>query len=536
MINYITGKSNERADALSRREQDVPEAGDDRLEYRMAQLLKPGMLNFEPRANERPELDQSETRNPIEIQPVGTGESGAESQPISTEEPESELENLWATTKSNDEVYQSMVKTIKKGKRTLPTSLALKVFIGDCSLDNNETLFFKGRKWVPESEPLRTQLIQRIHDSLLTSHPGREVTAALMSRSYFWPGMLLDIRPFVRDCDVCGRNKARRDRKQGFLKPLLIPSRIWSEISIDFVIDLPESEGCKNLLVITDRLRKGVILEPCDSMDAEAMSEIFIRKFYRQHGLPAIIIFDRGRQFVSILWKRICKILGISRRLSTIYHPQIDGATERMNQTVETFLRIYIDFDQRNWAKLLLKTEFVINNKDAASTGVNPFFLSHGYHAKILETDEKLHATGNEIRNPIQKTDNILTKLKQTNDWAQTTMAVAQQNQHQYADRTRAQAFKYKVKDKIWLTLKDITTTIENKKLDAKQTKYTILEDMGFHNFRLDTPPGIRNIFHVDKLQLQRTLFLPRYQIITIQAQRSSVTKTGPTSTTSKRS
>ena len=76
VINYITGKSNERADALSKREQDVPEAGDDRLEYRMAQLLKPGMLSFEPRANERPELDQSETLNPIEIQPVATGESG----------------------------------------------------------------------------------------------------------------------------------------------------------------------------------------------------------------------------------------------------------------------------------------------------------------------------------------------------------------------------------------------------------------------------------------------------------------------------
>ena len=88
----------------------------------------------------------------------------------------------------------------------------------------------------------------------------------------------------------------------------------------------------------------------------------------------------------------VCKILGIERRLSTAYHPQIDGATERMNQTVETFLRTYIDFDQRNWARLLPITEFAINNKNAASTGVNLFFLSHGYHPKILETDEKLHA------------------------------------------------------------------------------------------------------------------------------------------------
>ena len=83
-------------------------------------------------------------------------------------------------------------------------------------------------------------------------------------------------------------------------------------------------------------------------MDAETVAEIFIGRFYRQHGLLAVIISDRGRQFVNILWKRIYKILGIERKLFTVYHPQTDGATERMNQTVETFLRIYIDFDQHN--------------------------------------------------------------------------------------------------------------------------------------------------------------------------------------------
>ena len=201
----------------------------------------------------------------------------------------------------------------------------------------------------------------------------------------------------------------------------------------------------QNFLVITDRLKKGVILETCNSMDAEAVAEIFIRRFYRQHGLPAVIVSDRGRQFVSILWKRICKILGIERRLSTAYHPQTDGATERMNQTVETFLRIYIDFDQRNWVKLLLITEFVINNKDEASTGVSPFFLSYGYHAKILKTDEKLHTAGNEIKSLIQKADNIFIKLKQTNDWAQTAMAVAQQKQQKHADKFKIQTPKYKI-------------------------------------------------------------------------------------------
>ena len=105
VINYITGKSNERADVLSKRKRDVPEISNDKLEYKMAQLLKPRMLNFEPRTNERPELDQSETLNFIEIQPVVTGKSRVDFQPIPIQTPENELENLWATAKSNDDVY-----------------------------------------------------------------------------------------------------------------------------------------------------------------------------------------------------------------------------------------------------------------------------------------------------------------------------------------------------------------------------------------------------------------------------------------------
>ena len=144
------------------------------------------MLKFE-----RAKIDQSETPNSlqpgdfIEIQPIVTGKSGVNFQPTTIETPESELKNLWATTKNNDDVYQSVIKTIKKGKRSLPTFLILKIFINDCSLDNNETPFFRGRKWVPESEPLRTQLIKRIHDSLLTGHPGREITTTLMFKNYY---------------------------------------------------------------------------------------------------------------------------------------------------------------------------------------------------------------------------------------------------------------------------------------------------------------------------------------------------------------
>ena len=148
VINYITGKNNERTDVFSKRYQNVPEIGDDKLEYKMAQLLKPKMLNFEIKPENFIKIQPvAAGKNgvqfqpaKVESQPVATGKNGVEFQPISVEEPENELENLWATAKNNEDVYQSMVGVIKKGKRTLFTFLILKFFIGDCSLDNNETV------------------------------------------------------------------------------------------------------------------------------------------------------------------------------------------------------------------------------------------------------------------------------------------------------------------------------------------------------------------------------------------------------------
>ena len=100
---------------------------------------------------------------------------------------------------------------------------------------------------------------------------------------------------------------------------------------MDFVTDLLESNRCTNLMVITDRLGKGVILEPMSTIEAKDVARVFLRTFYRQHGLPAAIVSDRGSQFTSALWKRVCQLLGIVRRLSTAYHPETDGAIERMN-------------------------------------------------------------------------------------------------------------------------------------------------------------------------------------------------------------
>ena len=286
-ISYLPGKQNERADALSRREQDVPKTSDIRKEHRMTQMLKPDTLSklkigtiICKATNTRD--DRVERNLTIEDDEAGLNNSSPE------------LEELWEQAREADEDLQQLTDVVRAKKQVFPTSLGVRVSVGDCSLDQDGHLLFRGRVWVPVSEPLRTALIQGTHDSIISGHPGREATAALMARRFFWPNMLQDIRRFIRNCDTCGRNKAWRERRQGFLKPLPIPDRVWQEISVDFVVDLPKSEGCTNMMVITDRLGKGAIIEPCASIEAEALAETFIRCYYRHHGLPTAIVSDRG--------------------------------------------------------------------------------------------------------------------------------------------------------------------------------------------------------------------------------------------------
>lgn len=484
-ISYVKGKDNERADALSRREQDLPEGeDDDRLQYRTTQLLKPEMVKG--------------SSGGLYAAPVATNEVPT------AEETVVAIDQLWVSAERADDTYQEALAAVRRGARVFPASLGLKVSISECVAGDEGELRFRGRRWVPNHEPLRTRIIQQTHDSVVNGHPGREGTSAIISRDFFWPNMLQDIRRFVRNCDVCGRMKAWRERKAGFLKPLPIPDRLWREISMDFITGLPESEGCTNLLVITDRLGKGVILEGMRTIEAEDVARVLLRTFYRQHGLPTAIVTDRGSQFTGALWTQFCKLLTIVRRLSTAFHPQTDGSTERMNQTVETYLRTYINRAQDNWVELLPMAELAINNRNAQSTGVSPFFLSHGYHVEAIQLPDNVRPVVS-ARSPIERSEQIVQQLQKAREWAQTSIAVAQQEQEELANRTRQQAPQFKVGEKVWLNLQNVRTTRQSKKLDWKNAKYTVLEAIGTHSYRLDTPPGIHDVFHVDLLRTAAT-------------------------------
>jgi transposase InsO family protein len=127
----------------------------------------------------------------------------------------------------------------------------------------------------------------------------------------------------------------------GKLRPLELPNIPWAEVTADFTTDLPLSNGFDSILVVVDRFSKEVEFIPCNkTTTALDTARLYLHNVWKNHGLPSSIVSDRGPQFASQVMRDLCKQLGIQPKLSTAFHPQTDGQTERMNRDLQQYLRL----------------------------------------------------------------------------------------------------------------------------------------------------------------------------------------------------
>ncbi|MBW0496704.1 hypothetical protein O181_036419, partial [Austropuccinia psidii MF-1] len=268
-----------------------------------------------------------------------------------------------------DSQYRSILQDLGKGKS-----------IQDYSLDSSsQLLLFKDRVVVPNDPTIQLSILQKRHDSPLAGHPGQEKTLKLVKRDFHWSGMTQFIKDYVSSCQQCSRNKNIHHKKFGLLKPLPIPSGPWICLSMDFITQLPLSNSFDSILVIVDRFSKMAVFIPTiASITSLDLAHLFIKNIFSKHGLPSSIVSDRGSLFVSSFWTNLCQQLKISRDLSTAYHPETDGQTERVNQILEQYLRMYVSYHQDDWNTWLPLAEFAYNNSDHSSTKQSPFFTVYG--------------------------------------------------------------------------------------------------------------------------------------------------------------
>ena len=199
--------------------------------------------------------------------------------------------------------------------------------------------YMEERVYVPNNKELREEILREHHDPADIGHPGQHRMTELLKRTYWWPGLKEDVKKYIQGCFKCQQNKVQHQKKAGELHPLEIPQGPWQEISIDIIGPLPKSNGMDAIVVIVDQFTKMIHLKATTTnVSSEGIAKIYRDDIWRLHGIPRKILSDKGPQFTSNFMEEFTKALGTKRQLSTAYHPQTDGQTERINQEIGTFL------------------------------------------------------------------------------------------------------------------------------------------------------------------------------------------------------
>ncbi|GLB43852.1 putative retrotransposable element tf2 155 kda protein type 1-like [Lyophyllum shimeji] len=314
-------------------------------------------------------------------------------------------------------------------------------------------LMFRGRIYVPNIPELRHRIVEQHHDSRVAGHPGRWKTLELVSRSYWWPQMPRYIGSYTSTCDLCQRTKVRRQLPMGQLHLLPIPEGCWSVVSVDFIVELPEAHGYDAVMVVVDSVGKRAHFIPthttCTAMGA---ANLYRKHVWKLHGLPDAFVSDRGPQFIAEFTQELYRLLGIKLSTSTAYHPQSDGQTERVNQELEQYLRVFCNERQDDWDDLLPEAEFQYNNHVHSATKFTPFMLDTGRNPRMGFEPRPLNSN-NETANE------FFERMKLAQEEAKAALAKAKDDMARYYDQRRIPAPEYKPGDRVYLDASDIQTT-----------------------------------------------------------------------------
>jgi len=339
-----------------------------------------------------------------------------------------------------DNEMQAIKKNLDEGRKQMKG-----IALGLCQWKDG-LLWYQGKIWIPKDEGIRTTLIAKHHDPPQAGHGGTAKTTELISRRYDWPKIREDIKRFIKNCDKCQRTKVVRHVPYGLLQSNEAPDRPSKSIAMDFITDLPKSEGYDTILEVIDRLTKMSHFIPCSkNLDPRQFANLFMKEIVRLQGLPHNIITDRGTQFTSALWKETTGKLGIERSLSTEFHPQTDGQTERTNAILEQYLRAYINYQQDDWCGYLPLAEFGYNNGYQETIKNTPFFANYGINPEH-------QMIGHLIQGKRTKPEE-LTRLHES---LRNEMVAAQLRQKEYYDLHRKPDPNLQPGDMVWLLPRNI--------------------------------------------------------------------------------
>ena len=294
------------------------------------------------------------------------------------------------------------------------------------------------------------------------------------------------------------RSKPQCYKPYRSLKQLPIPEQPWNSISMDFIKKLLSSSGFDTILVIVNWLTKQTIFIPVyDTIMFADLACLFVLHVFSKHSVPSYVTSNRSLKFVSNFFQSLSTALDMRLHFTSGYHPEGDGQTKHMNQTLEQYLHVYCNYQQDNWSELLPLAEFAYNNALSATTSVSPFFSNKGYHPNITVHPERNIASSQACDFTVDL-DELQSTLK-------AEISVAQQRYQKSADVQCSPAPDFKVGDKVFVKAQFFRTTRPSKKLSEKYLgPYKIISQPGTLLFTLRLPESmysVHPVFHVSMLE-----------------------------------
>ncbi|GKA21692.1 reverse transcriptase domain-containing protein, partial [Tanacetum coccineum] len=347
-------------------------------------------------------------------------------------------------------------------------------------IHSNGIRYFENRVWLPLFGGLRDLIMHESHKSKYSIHPGSDKMYQDLKKLYWWPNMKADIATYQPK----------------------IPEWKWEHITMDFVTGLPRtSSGYDSIWVIFDRLTKSAHFLPMKKTDSmEKLTRLYLKEVVCRHGVPLSIISDCDSRFAFGFWRSLQNALGTSLNMSTAYHPETDGQSERTIQTLEDMLRAcVIDFGG-SWDRHLPLVEFSYNNSYHASIKAAPFEALYGRKCRSPVCWSEVgdsQLTGPEL---IRETTEKIIQIKNR-------LLTARSRQKSYAD-VRRKPMEFDVGDMVMLKVSPWKGVIRFGKRGKLSPRYVgpfkIIKRIGPVAYRLELPEklrGIHNTFHVSNLK-----------------------------------